>query len=52
VNIQIVGYEVSFANTISKTINTHLFSVKGINAVDDVVSIKTVKGIDHFKLMK
>lgn len=43
------GYEVSFANTSKKTIKYIWFSVKGINAVDDVVSIKTVKGIGPIK---
>lgn len=43
------GYQVIFANTSKKTIKYIWFSVKGINAVDDAVGIKTVKCIGPVK---
>ncbi|MCZ8198687.1 MAG: hypothetical protein O9267_13870 [Flavobacterium sp.] len=43
------GYEVSFANISKKTIKYVWFNVKGINAVDDVVSLQTVKCIGPIK---
>lgn len=43
------GYEVSFANMSKKTIKYVWFSVKGINAVDDLVSTQTLKCIGPIK---
>jgi len=39
------GYEISFINLSKKTIKYASFTVKGINAVNDIVSTKTIKGI-------
>lgn len=39
------GYKINFFNTSAKTIKYISFTLTGYNAVDDVVSTKTVKGI-------
>lgn len=39
------GYEISFRNTSKKTIKYVWFSIKGINAVDDLVSTEIIKCI-------